>query len=121
MVKPTSNLGGERTEIRKANPPTCFIIWLTKDKEDPDTGNCVGRDLLPGVLRKREKVTGRNPRIMLRICENKWSTTNITIRRNNICFRGKQSVNSYRKICIRFRCIFKNVYNSKSLFYSLSN
>lgn len=40
------------------------------DKEDPDAENRVGRDLLPGVLRKREKVTGRNLRIILRICEN---------------------------------------------------
>lgn len=65
-------LGDERLIARgQKRISTRFIIRLTKDKEDPGGEDRVGGDLLSGVLRKRGKVTGRNPAaIVLRICEN---------------------------------------------------
>lgn len=68
-------------EDLESESPTYFIIWLTKDKEDPDAENRVGRDLLPGVLRKREKVTGRGLYAFVKILED---SANIALRQNNL-------------------------------------
>lgn len=74
--------------------PTCFIIWLTKDKVNSDTENRVGGDLLPGVARKREKVTGRNPGIILHLWKNsRIFPSNTVIRQNNTSYVIKTNKN----------------------------